>query len=228
MDGAPLISKRKQAALQPLHSSFRAPALSPVNHLRRQLASAAARSGQGSTAGLALRSSALFRVVANYPWNHCLSGSFPAVALRETLGESMFPIWRKPVKPQIPLSSGAEGRRSVLVLEDNIFQATDLADVLEAAGYRVLGPIRSVREAMRVLEVDHIDGALLDIKLGDDNSMQVAETLAKRSIPVLFVSGFPKPDSPAFEKLAYLAKPYTEEQLLHSVAALFGVNSGRT
>jgi two-component SAPR family response regulator len=131
-------------------------------------------------------------------------------------------------KPLEPLANWAEPQPSLLVLEDNVLQATNLADLLEAAGYRVLGPIRSVHEAMRVLEVDRIDGALLDIKLGDDNSTRIAETLTKRWIPVLFVSGYPKPDAPTYENLAYLQKPYTEEQLLDSVAALLSANARHT
>src|SRR5262245_18778073 len=118
-------------------------------------------------------------------------------------------------------SSEPERRLSLLVVEDNVLQATSLADVLESAGHHVLGPVRSLREAMRVVEVDHIDAALLDLKLGSENSLRFASTLVKRGTPVLFVSGYPKPAFADFDpRIGYIGKPYQEGDLLRSVSAL--------
>jgi CheY-like chemotaxis protein len=138
--------------------------------------------------------------------------------------------WRRKAAPAPETSSGERKRElSVLVVEDNVLQATNLADLLEAAGYRVLGPVRNVREARRVLEVDRIDAALLDVRLGSEDSLRIASTLASSGIPVLFVSGGAKPDlAPDLANLAYLAKPYTEDALLHAVAALIGERAEET
>src|SRR5690349_9600693 len=77
----------------------------------------------------------------------------------------------------------------ILVVEDEALIALDLADAIEAADGEVAGPAKSVAEAIRVLEDDEIDGAILDRTLLDGKATPIAVMLIERSIPFIFYSG---------------------------------------
>jgi DNA-binding response OmpR family regulator len=78
------------------------------------------------------------------------------------------------------------GRRlTVLVVEDDFLIAMDLETTLERRGWRVLGPAPSVKDALRILETERPDVALLDVNLGREMVTPVA--LALRSLHVPFV-----------------------------------------
>ncbi|MGH7003657.1 MAG: response regulator, partial [Alphaproteobacteria bacterium] len=110
----------------------------------------------------------------------------------------------------------------LLIVEDESLQATLMADVLEEAGYEVIGPVRNLREAMQIVQLDHFDGALLDVQLEGELSLPLASILTRRGVPVLFVSGQPNPfQAKDWSRVDYLAKPYGENELLARVAAMF-------
>lgn len=116
---------------------------------------------------------------------------------------------------------GAIGRR-VLILEDESQLATRIADHLEDAGYEVAGPVRNVLEAKRIIGVDGIDCAILNADLKDESPFCLAKEIAVQGAPVLLIS------NPAHLRLRKsdihyrrLEKPFTREQLLSQVNALF-------
>lgn len=93
-----------------------------------------------------------------------------------------------------PTSSPAEpldleGLR-VLVVEDDRLQARALARMLVGLGCQVVGPSGRLAEALALAESAEIDCALLDVNLGDATSIAVAEALARRGRPFLFVTGY--------------------------------------
>jgi DNA-binding response OmpR family regulator len=111
--------------------------------------------------------------------------------------------------------------RRLLVVEDDSTVATAIADVLDDAGYDVVGPVRNAAEAFIAIEVDRLDGAILDFKLFVGNSLPVAEVLAKRGIPVLFVTG-EVAELLRVERgdAACLQKPFHDFELLQAVDSL--------
>ena len=117
-------------------------------------------------------------------------------------------------------SSPLEGLR-FLVIEDEPLIGLDLADMLERAGAIVGPPIGSEREALRIIERDHFDGALLDANLGGRSADRVAAALTRREVPFIFVTGYGKQDLPASSGQApVLAKPVSARQLLDTLIGL--------
>jgi hypothetical protein len=51
----------------------------------------------------------------------------------------------------------------ILVVEDEFLVAMASADLLADSGYTVAGPVSSVKQGMRIIEQEAIDGAILDM-----------------------------------------------------------------
>jgi hypothetical protein len=77
----------------------------------------------------------------------------------------------------------------ILLLEDDFFTALELVDEIEASGACVVGPYATVAVALRVLETEHVDGAILDLNLADRDVTPVARLLLQRDVPVVINSG---------------------------------------
>jgi CheY-like chemotaxis protein len=109
------------------------------------------------------------------------------------------------------------GKR-LLIVEDEFVIALDLQHLLEAAGHQVVGLAANVEDALALIEAAPIDGAVLDINLRGDRVTAVADMLARRGVPFLFVSGYGQAGRPAgHERVPVLAKPYNEHELLAQV-----------
>ena len=67
--------------------------------------------------------------------------------------------------------------KSVLIVEDELFVAMDIQDMLEAAGFETIGPCDTVTEALATIEVTLPDCAVLDVKLRDGEVFAVADRL---------------------------------------------------
>lgn len=99
----------------------------------------------------------------------------------------------------------------ILVVDDEWLIAASVAATLAALGHAVVGPAPSVEEALRLIEQDPPDGALLDISLGAQKSFPVAEALDALDVPYAFVSGYAQDQLPArFASRPLLQKPIGE------------------
>jgi DNA-binding response OmpR family regulator len=116
-----------------------------------------------------------------------------------------------------------------LVVEDDIMVALDAAEILQAAGYNVIGVADDVEEALRVHAVRPPDLALVDLNLVSGYSgVSVAAALQGRGIACLFVTGAePGPEAEAFA-LGILVKPFNTETLVEAVGVAEDVLDGRT
>jgi CheY-like chemotaxis protein len=76
----------------------------------------------------------------------------------------------------------------VLVVDDEVLIALDVALTLEDAGYRVLGPALTLDEAMNLIERDKPDAAVLDINIGSRAVWPLAKRLSADRIPMVFAS----------------------------------------
>jgi DNA-binding response OmpR family regulator len=123
---------------------------------------------------------------------------------------------------QLPLDG-----RNILILEDEPFIAFYIEATLAEAGAMVVGPAHSEASAMALIDAavsdsdgaPPIDGAVLDVHLGERTSEAVAARLAALEVPFVFHSGFPR-NAEAFvarSNATYLRKPASAEDL---VAAL--------
>jgi CheY-like chemotaxis protein len=111
-------------------------------------------------------------------------------------------------------TSELTGKR-ILVVDDEYFAAEHMAQTVRNAGGSVVGPVPTVQQALELIETEPtIDGALLDIKLGDETSFPVAKLLKERGIPVIFVTGYDSwylPDE--LDDLPILQKPEGTETI---------------
>jgi len=99
-------------------------------------------------------------------------------------------------------------RTRVLVVEDEWLIAELLQEMLVELGYEVIGPASNVHEAMELIDEQTPDGALLDVSLGRAKSFPVADALASRGVPYLFLTGYVDGNLPAqYRSAAILCKP---------------------
>jgi DNA-binding response OmpR family regulator len=111
-----------------------------------------------------------------------------------------------------------EKQQRLLLVEDEVLLSMVLATDLQDAGYDVLGPYGTVAAAMAAVLSETFDGAVLDINLKGQLVYPVAEELARRRIPFMFLSGYalvnmPKP----FHAYPRLAKPANATVLLRAI-----------
>src|SRR3954452_24682949 len=90
-----------------------------------------------------------------------------------------------------PRPESLRGHR-FLVVEDEYLIATSLSHALEGRGAEVVGPAGSVRDALTLVEAegDRLDGAVLDINVRDERVYPVADALAARGVPFIFLTGY--------------------------------------
>lgn len=84
-------------------------------------------------------------------------------------------------------------RPTVLVVEDEFIVAFDLAETVRDEGFALAGPYAHGEEALEMLDQDHPDAAILDVKLADGEVYSLADELSARGIPILFHSGHEVP-----------------------------------
>ena len=102
----------------------------------------------------------------------------------------------------------------ILVVEDEPLLAMASADLLADSGCTVAGPVSSVKQGMRLIEQEAIDGAILDINLRGEMVFPLADLLAERSIPFVYVTGYGKLLRACNHGRPVLQKPYSNQQLL--------------
>jgi DNA-binding NarL/FixJ family response regulator len=106
----------------------------------------------------------------------------------------------------------------ILVIEDEFFVAAHMEHVLRAEGVEVVGPVGSLNEARHLASHEEIDGALLDVNIEGGRIDDIAEILARKHIPFVFVTGFGQDSLPAAHRRAIVIdKPFRDEDLIREV-----------
>jgi CheY-like chemotaxis protein len=111
----------------------------------------------------------------------------------------------------------------VLIVEDESMVTMLLEDTLAEFGCTVVGVASRVNEAVSKVSSLAFDVVILDVNLNGDRSDPVAEALAMRGIPYLFVTGYGAGGVPEpFQDAPILAKPFHRSELERALAALAG------
>jgi PAS domain S-box-containing protein len=120
-----------------------------------------------------------------------------------------------------PPAAALAGRR-ILVVEDEGLIAQEVAGIVAGAGGTAVGPAATLAEATRLAAIEALDGAVLDIRLGNRRVFAVADLLEDRGIPYLFCSGYGREADleGRFTDAPILRKPFTRDQLLGELAGL--------
>jgi CheY-like chemotaxis protein len=118
-----------------------------------------------------------------------------------------------------PLLAGA-----ALVVEDNIIIALDAEEMLQELGAERVETAASVREALRLIQESTPNFALLDLNLGSESSLPVAERLRELNVPVIFATGYGDNHNlpPSLRGIPVIDKPFTLATLRAALASLPG------
>ncbi|WP_068299830.1 HWE histidine kinase domain-containing protein [Pararhodobacter sp. CCB-MM2] len=111
---------------------------------------------------------------------------------------------------------------TALVVEDNMIIAMDAADILETLGADKVHVAGSVAEALRIAESHPLKLAVLDVNLGAETSLPVAQVLAAQGVPFVLASGYAGEGDQLsrFPSAPVIQKPFTIETLSKGLAKL--------
>ncbi len=117
------------------------------------------------------------------------------------------------------VSPPLEGR-TIMIVEDEYFQAEDMGQALVQAGAHLVGPCASIPAAWGMLpSASVIDAAVLDINLRGQDVFPFAEKLADLGIPFLFATGYDRGVVPeAYRDAMLIEKPFGSSQLINALA----------
>jgi DNA-binding response OmpR family regulator len=118
--------------------------------------------------------------------------------------------------------------RSVLIVEDDIILATDLAAFLKDAGCKVILPTTSVSSAISAIAHYVFDAAILDVNIRNEWVFPVGHALDKAAIPVLFLTAYARQSIPAeYRDRPFIQKPYAARELRQALIQLFAETRGQ-
>ena len=102
----------------------------------------------------------------------------------------------------------------LLVVEDEYLIRMLLEDMLDELGYAVTVAVGSIAEASEHATSGTFDCAILDVNVDGEEIFPVAEILAGRGLPFVFVTGYGEGSLPArFRDRPALQKPFQTERL---------------
>ena len=112
------------------------------------------------------------------------------------------------------MSNSSAATSRILVVEDEYLIRMLLEDMLADLGYEVAAAVGTIAEASELAAKGDFNAAVFDVNLDGQEIYPVAEILAKRGLPFVFVTGYgenslidPYRNRPA------LQKPFQIEQL---------------
>jgi len=77
----------------------------------------------------------------------------------------------------------------ILVVDDEPLISMLVEDWLTELGCEVVGPAASVADGLKLAESSKLDGAILDVNLGNETCYPLADALRSRGVPLAFATG---------------------------------------
>jgi two-component system, response regulator PdtaR len=117
--------------------------------------------------------------------------------------------------------------RSVVIAEDEAIVRLDLREILEEHGFDVVGETGRGDEAVALAKEHHPDLVILDIKMPGLDGLSAARDInAERKSAVLILTAFSQrnliEEARDAGALAYLVKPFQQEELLPAIEVALG------
>ena len=110
----------------------------------------------------------------------------------------------------------------LLVLEDDYFAACEMERMVKEAGGTVLGPVGRLEQAFDLSAAERLDAAILDVKLNGHDSLQLADDLIAKGVPVIFATGYSADSLPErFANEPRITKPVTRIAFERAMKQLF-------
>lgn len=113
--------------------------------------------------------------------------------------------------------------RNILIVEDEIILAMLNKQIVENAGYTVVGSVTKGEDAIEFVKENECDLILMDIFLeGDTDGISAVETIRKFSaVPVIYVTGNSDPLAKKRAKKtnysSFLVKPVMPHDLINAI-----------
>lgn len=100
---------------------------------------------------------------------------------------------------------------TVLLVEDSLIIAMDAEDILMRLGAARVVTAASVRQALHEIDRDAFEAAVLDVNLGNETSLPVADALRAKGRPFIFATGYGEQLRlpPEHAGAQVIQKPYT-------------------
>jgi PAS domain S-box-containing protein len=119
---------------------------------------------------------------------------------------------------QLPSRTQTGTLPRILIVEDEMLVAFEIARILSDAGFDIVGPARCVASALDLMERSGCDAAVLDIRLGNETSEPLALELRRRGTPFVALSGYSREQQPrGFETAPALSKPLQPDLLVVTI-----------
>jgi len=122
--------------------------------------------------------------------------------------------------------SGVDQARSsnqILLVEDEVLVGMAMRDLLTELGYDVLGPYGDVTEAISAASGNAIAAAVLDVNLAGTLVYPLADELATRQVPFVFVTGYGVESiDRKFSSIPVVKKPVEGQALRQALSATTG------
>jgi CheY-like chemotaxis protein len=117
------------------------------------------------------------------------------------------------------MANSSEAR--ILVVEDEYLIRMLLEDMLADLGYTIAAAVGTIDEASTIAQNGEFDVAILDVNVDGQTIYPVADILAKRGLPFVFVTGYGERSLPdPYRERPALQKPFQAEQLKKTLANL--------
>jgi CheY-like chemotaxis protein len=111
----------------------------------------------------------------------------------------------------------------VLVVEDEMTVAMLIEDMVSELAYEVAAVVPRLEDAMRLLDSDSFDFAMLDVHLNGKTVFPFAAELKARDIPFMFATAYgPRGIPEEFRGHPVLQKPFGPTELRRALAELSG------
>jgi CheY-like chemotaxis protein len=119
------------------------------------------------------------------------------------------------------MENSPPARPRVLVVEDEYLIRMLLEDMLEELGYDMAAGVGTISEASDEASNGDFHAAILDVNLDGQEIYPVADILAERGLPFVFVTGYGERSLPdPHRSRPALQKPFQAEQLRVALADL--------
>lgn len=119
------------------------------------------------------------------------------------------------------MTEGSLSGLRVLLVEDEVLVAMYVEDLLEDAGCEIIGPVPRLDLALSTVAETVVDVAILDVNLRGEQVWPVADALAARGVPHVFLTGYTADTvPPAHAATVRLTKPIKASDLFDTLTAM--------
>jgi CheY-like chemotaxis protein len=119
------------------------------------------------------------------------------------------------------MSDSTTAMPRVLLVEDEYLIRMLLEDMLADLGYEIAKAVGTIAEASQIASAGAFDVAILDVNLDGEEVYPVADILAQRGLPFVFVTGYGEGSLLAkYRSRPALQKPFQSEQLKATLEVL--------